>query len=273
MERAQLERPPFADLDRMPPDTLAMLVSMLEAMSRHPEIRRVRHAAWEALRPAQGQRLLDAGCGAGEVARELAAAIAPDGQVVALDRSEGTLAVARSRADGGGVRYVAGDVCALDFPDETFDGVWCERVLQHVEDIDLAISELARVTREGGRLCLIDTDWTSLAFDGMAADLTAAVIEHSYGRLTPSRPAIGRTLRRRLVALGLSDVTATPVTCLFPDPASAAVVLPMVNPEIPGESWNAPEGLRDAWFEQIDAADDRGDFLAVLTIWVVTAEV
>src|SRR5688572_9518596 len=85
MEPAQLDRTPFAVLDAMPPDMFAMLVAALEGMSRHPEIRRVRDTAWQALRPASGQRLLDAGCGAGDVARALAAAVAPGGEVVALD--------------------------------------------------------------------------------------------------------------------------------------------------------------------------------------------
>ncbi|WP_199511331.1 methyltransferase domain-containing protein [Nucisporomicrobium flavum] len=273
MEPAQLDRTPFADLDRIPPHMLALIVGALEAMSRHPEIQRVRHTAWQALRPAPGQRLLDAGCGAGDVARELAAAVAPGGEIVALDYSTATLAAARERHTGGAIRYVTGDVAALDFDDETFDGVWCERVLQHVDDADAAIGELVRVTRTGGRICLLDTDWSSLAFDGVDGALAGTVVGHMHGRLTPKQLDMGRTLRRRLLDRGLHDVTATPVTCFFGDPASAAVVLPMVNPEVPEEAWPTPPGLRDQWLGQVGTAGDRGDFLAVLTIWVATATV
>ncbi|MEV6595700.1 methyltransferase domain-containing protein [Actinoplanes sp. NPDC051346] len=273
MEPAQLDRTPFADLDRMPPDMLAMLVAALEAMSRHPEIRRVRHAAWLAMRPEPGQRLLDAGCGAGDVARELATAVAPDGEVVALDYSEATLAAARTRHAGGDITYVAGDVCALDFDDESFDGVWCERVLQHVDNADAAVGELARVTRTGGRVCLVDTDWASLAFDGVDATLADTVVAHMHGRLTPRQLDMGRTLRRRLLDHGLSDVTTTPVTCFFPDPASAAVVLPMVNHDVPEADWMTPDGVRDEWLAQVASAGERGDFLAVLTIWVAAGTV
>jgi SAM-dependent methyltransferase len=273
MEPAQLDRTPFADLDRMPPDMLAMLVAALEAMSRHPEIQRVRDTAWQALRPAPGQRLLDAGCGAGDVARELATAVAPGGEVVALDYSSATLAAARERHTGGDIRYVAGDVSALDFDDGSFDGVWCERVLQHVADADTAIGELVRVTRTGGRVCLLDTDWASLAFDGVDGALAGTVIGHMHGRLTPRQLDMGRTLRRRLVDRGLEDVRATPVTCFFGDPESAAVVLPMVNRQVPEEAWMTPPGLRDEWFAQVGTAGERGDFLAVLTIWVVSGTV
>ena len=71
----------------------------------------------------------------------------------------------------------------------------------------------------------------------------------------------------------LSHVTATPVTCVFGDPASAAVVLPMVNPMVPEEAWTTAPGVREEWFSYVDAAGERGDFLAILTIWVVTGTV
>ena len=273
MEPAQLDRTPFADLDAMPPDMFAMLVAALESMARHPEIRRVRDTAWRALRPAPGQRLLDAGCGAGDVARALATAVAPDGEVIALDHSAATLAAARERDDGGAIRYMTGDVSRLELPDNSFDGVWCERVLQHVDDADVAVGELIRVTRPGGRVCLLDTDWDSLAFDGVDAALAQTIVTHMHGRLTPRRLDMGRTLRRRLVGYGLRGVVATPVTCYFPDPESAAVVLPMVNPEVPQESWMTPTGLRERWFDQVEQAGEDGEFLAVLTIWVVAGTV
>ena len=264
---------PFADLDRTAPEMLAMLIAALEAMGNHPEIRRVRGAARAGLRPAPGQRLLDAGCGGGDVARELAAAVGPAGEVVALDFSAATLAAARARHDGSPVTYVQGDVCALDLADDAFDGVWCERVLQHVPVPETAIGELVRVTRPGGRVCVIDTDWRSLAFDGMPDDLAAAVTSEMVHRFDTEQGTIGRSLRRRLVSAGLTDVTATPVTCLFGTPESAAVVLPMVNPLVPADSWSATAEVRDDWFAAVGAAGARGTFLAVLTIWAVTGTV
>ena len=63
------------------------------------------------------------------------------------------------------------------------------------------------------------------------------------------------------------------MTCLFGDPTSAAVVLPMINPLVPEEVWMTPPGVRDEWFSFVDAAGARGDFLAVLTIWVASGTV
>ncbi|GIE32909.1 hypothetical protein Ait01nite_059540 [Actinoplanes italicus] len=269
MEPAQKDRTPFSDIDALSGQMSEIVLDALTEMGRHPEIQRVRQVAFETLRPAAGQRLLDAGSGSGEVARMLAARVGGTGEVLAVDHSSAVTAAAISRHDGSNVRYSTGDVAALGMPDEHVDGVWCERVLQHVDDADRTIGELVRVTRSGGRICLIDTDWGSLAFDGMPAGLGAVVMAHVSGHFTPKQHDMGRTLRRRLVAAGLRDVTATPVTCLFASPASAAVVLPMVNPRVPVEAWATPPGLRDEWLACVDAAGQSGTFLAVLTIWVV----
>ncbi|MGX6606847.1 methyltransferase domain-containing protein [Micromonosporaceae bacterium Da 78-11] len=271
MKPAQIERTPFADLDGQPSEMTAMLIAALEEMGRHAEIRRVRQTAAGQLRPAAGERVLDAGSGAGDVSRWLAGEVGPTGEVIALDFSAATVAAATRRHDGSNVRYTTGDVSALDLPTDSIDAVWCERVLQHVDDADAAIAELIRVTRPGGRLCLIDTDWSSLAFDGVPADLARIVVADMHGRLTPRQMDMGRTLRRRLVGAHLTDVVATPVTCFFADPASAAVVLPMVNPLVPAAAWLTAPGVRDEWFSFVEAAGTRGDFLAILTIWVVTA--
>lgn len=280
MEPAQLDHAsfagverPFADIDRIPAPMATMLIAALEAMSRHPEIQRVRRVAHDALRPMPGQRLLDAGSGSGDVARQLAARVGPDGEVVALDFSAATIAAARRRHDGSPVHYLTGDVTALDLPDGGFDGVWCERVLQHVAKPGRAVAELVRVTRPGGRVCLIDTDWESLAFDGVPADLAGAVVAHVRGRFPARQRDMGRTLRRRLRRAGLADVEAVPRTLFFGTPESAAVVLPMVNPIVPVEAGLWPEGKRKRWLAAVNDAGRRGDFLAVLTMWVVTGTV
>nr|MDT0660361.1 methyltransferase domain-containing protein [Micromonospora sp. DSM 115978] len=264
---------PFTDLDRMPPEMVTLVIDALDGMAAHPEIRRVREVALAALRPAPGQRLLEAGCGTGDVARRLAALVAPTGEVVALDSSAVTVATARRRHDGSAVRYLVGDVAALDLPDDAFDGVRCERVLQHVAEPERAVAELARVTRPGGRVCLIDTDWESLAVDGPPAPLVGTVREHLFGQVMRQHRDMGRTLRRRLVRAGLVAVTAIPTALYFDDPAAASAVLPMVNHEVGPQVGMIRADLRDRWFTEIDAATRRGDFLATLTLWVVTGTV
>jgi ubiquinone/menaquinone biosynthesis C-methylase UbiE len=117
-----------------------------------------RHADLEArvrrlLAPLDGaERALDAGCGTGALAYALAPSV---GEVVGVDASEAYVATARGHAPPG-CAFVVGDVAALDFPYGDFDLVGCLRVLHHVRRPELVVSELARVTRPGGRILLVD---------------------------------------------------------------------------------------------------------------------
>jgi 2-polyprenyl-6-hydroxyphenyl methylase / 3-demethylubiquinone-9 3-methyltransferase len=95
-----------------------------------------------------GRLVLDAGCGGGLVARELAAAGAT---VVGLDRSRGSLGVA-TRAAGPRFRPAQGRLERLPFADGVFDAVVAADVLEHVPDLPAAVAELARVLAPGGRL-------------------------------------------------------------------------------------------------------------------------
>jgi 2-polyprenyl-6-hydroxyphenyl methylase / 3-demethylubiquinone-9 3-methyltransferase len=102
----------------------------------------------QALGDLRGRLVLDAGCGGGLVARELAAAGAT---VVGMDRSGGSLRVAR-RAVGTPLRPVQGRLERLPFADEAFQVVVAADVLEHVPDLPAATAELARVLAPGGSL-------------------------------------------------------------------------------------------------------------------------
>ena len=95
-----------------------------------------------------GRLVLDAGCGGGLVARELAAAGA---QVVGVDRSLGSLGVAR-RAVGPPFRPAQGRLERLPFAGGSFDAVVAADVLEHLPDLPAATAELARVLAPGGSL-------------------------------------------------------------------------------------------------------------------------
>lgn len=96
-----------------------------------------------AIGEARPHRVLDAGCGDGGVAALLTA---PD--VICVDQSEAAVEAARAR----GLEVLQADIEKLPFEDAAFDVVMCNWVLYHLPDLDLGLSELARVLRPGGRL-------------------------------------------------------------------------------------------------------------------------
>ena len=111
----------------------------------------VHEALVDALAPEPGDEFLDVGCGAGHVA-ELAAQTGA--HVTGIDLSPRLIDVARSRANAGGfhIHYSVGDAENLDVPDASFDVVSSCFGMIFAPDHAAAASELARVTREGGRL-------------------------------------------------------------------------------------------------------------------------
>jgi SAM-dependent methyltransferase len=258
----------FTEVDAGAGGVQAAVIQALDDLAALPAIRRVRQVARASLQVSVGQRLLDAGCGLGEEASELAHVVGPDGEVTAVDLSEALVATASLR-DAGNVRYEAGDIMALNFPDAVFDRVRSERVIQHLPDPDAAVAELARVTVPGGRVCLIDTDWDSFLMDGMPADLLTELTRLAASAGGTFGPA-GRLLRGRLVQAGLTSVTAEPVAIAMTDRHTVQTLNPFFNPRVINDVMHVPPRLADPWFAAFEDALTRDNFLAVLTMWVVT---
>jgi len=103
----------------------------------------------------QGKYLLDLGCGAGENSVYFARQGA---NCVAADYSPGMVDVALKLAAANQVQ-VEGKVVnamAIDFPDNTFDVVYASNLLHHIPDPTLAIKEMHRILKPGGKACFWD---------------------------------------------------------------------------------------------------------------------
>jgi 2-polyprenyl-3-methyl-5-hydroxy-6-metoxy-1,4-benzoquinol methylase len=106
---------------------------------------------WWAAQFAKGRRVLDAGCGIGYGSNMLAEAGAAE--VTGVDVAEPVIEAARMGA-ASSVSFQPGDVAALDLPADSFDLVVCFEVIEHVEDTDPVLDELARLLAPGGLLVI-----------------------------------------------------------------------------------------------------------------------
>ena len=97
---------------------------------------------WLAAQP--GERILDLGCGDGQLTQRIAATGA---SVVGIDASPEMVAAARAR----GVKADRGPAEMLPYPNHTFDAVFSNAVLHWVRDQDEMLTQVRRVLRPGGR--------------------------------------------------------------------------------------------------------------------------
>lgn len=101
-----------------------------------------------------GMRLLDVGCGTGDLSLILAGLVGREGSVVGLDLTPAMLEVAREKVAraglGAAIELVEGNALALPFPDASFDGVTAGFSLRNMADLDGALREMHRVLRPGG---------------------------------------------------------------------------------------------------------------------------
>lgn len=118
-----------------------------------------RRATVAAIKPLPGELILDLAAGTGT---STAAISATGAEAIACDLSLGMLEVGKKRHPE--LTFVAGDALALPFADNTFDAVTISFGIRNVNNVELALTEMFRVTRPGGRLVICEfstpeADW------------------------------------------------------------------------------------------------------------------
>src|SRR3990167_7136072 len=145
----------------------ARLSVLSEAMAEATGSLLDRAGAWD------GRRALDAGCGGGDVSRDLARRVGPSGQVVGIDADGAKIAAARdAAADLPRLSFRAGDAIAAG-PGGPFDVIYVRFLLSHLTDPVGALATLHGRLKPGGLLVAEDVD-----FDGHFAE--------------PAQPALDR---------------------------------------------------------------------------------
>lgn len=172
-------------------------------------VRHLKKRTYELMQIKPGQHLLDVGCGPASDTIELGKLVGPEGRVVGVDHDQAMVDEADNRAReagaGGWVQHQRADSGALPFQSNTFDSSRSERLFQHLLDPAPTVAEMVRVTKSGGRLVLLDTDWGSNSTDTREIDVERR-LARVHADMAANNGYAGRQLYRLLIQRGLVDV-------------------------------------------------------------------
>ena len=124
------------------------------------------------LRSAAPERILDLGCGTGQLTLRLVEQF-PAAHVLGLDYSPGMLSEAAGRV-GDHAPLTRADAQRLPLASDSIDVVTCSESFHWYPDQELALSEIARVVRPGGRLLLASIATVTGAGDDVVRTVTTA---------------------------------------------------------------------------------------------------
>jgi SAM-dependent methyltransferase len=225
----------------------------------------------EALALFPGAAVLDVGCGPGTDVHALAATTTCRTVGVDLDRT--MLAAARINArPGTSAEFICANAARLPFPDNTFDATRSDRMLQHLPDPGGAVAEMVRVTRPGGRLVLIDTDWASLTIEGAGDPVTTQLLTAIILRQAGASPTAGRDLPLHAAHANAQILKVCQTTITSGD----ATLLRLIAHLDMAENTAVAAGLLDApglaaWRSRLSAASRSGALRSSLTLTMVLA--
>jgi SAM-dependent methyltransferase len=246
----------------------ALMVQILDNQAALPGVVRMRRWAREALAVQPGHTALDVGSGTGTEVTEFAHLVGASGRAIGVDPNPAMLAVARERAGDRPVEFLEGSAYALPLPDACVDVVRCERVYQHLDEPAQATAEIARVLRPGGRVVLIDSDWSTAIYHPGDATILAAIQDRPQSATGPNRNS-GRHLRGLLVAagFGIEDIGSEAVIW---DPDAITQMNTMLTGRGVAEGVIS-EAEADRLRGEVDRGIAAGDYHFSVTMFAVVA--
>ncbi|MEO1469164.1 MAG: methyltransferase domain-containing protein [Pseudomonadota bacterium] len=229
------------------------IAALQQGMARTRDLAQRRLAILHELAPIRGARVIEIGCGAGLLLREIALATGPHGLAAGIDVSADQVEVARAEIEGvPGARADTGDATDLDWPDGVFDGAVAAHVLEYLDDPEGALRSVRRVLKPGARLVVLATNWDGDFWHGTAPATAAPVI--AAWRAAMPWPNLPARLGPMLTASGFTSLRQVPVPVVN-TALSEDLLAPWMARLMAAEA-GAPAG--PAWLAEMAASDGTG---------------
>ena len=258
----------FADVDSAENvNSYSACLSLLDSLPHFQEYKR---KTYQLLELGPCERVLDAGCGLGDDVFRMAELIILGGFVVGLDSSAKLIEKARSEARDATlpVEFQVGDLRQLLFNDQDFTRCRIDRVLQHVSQPQVAISELVRVLKPRGILLAYDNDWGTFSITSQDRRVTR-ILENAWCDSFVNS-WIGRELRKYFREAGLVDIKIYPSVSLISDFATADKVYNLTQTAQRAiAAGHISEMEASTWLTELRGRARSGSFAASLTAYMV----
>lgn len=181
-------------------------------------LRPFKERTYERMQVQSGASLLDVGCGAGADTIPLAGRVGAAGKVVGVDHDREMVARAGSAAEAAGVQgrvfHLCADASRLPLASDSFDASRSERLFQHLPRPELALAEVVRVTKSGGRVVVLDADHGTWSVDTPERDIERRIARFKADHFGHNGYA-GRQLYGLFCRAGLQDVTCEIISGYF----------------------------------------------------------
>lgn len=203
-------------------------------------IRAVARRRFRLVGAAPGARILVVGCGSGDDVIAVARLVKPGGRAFGVERAEHDLLAVRRRAAAAGLaaKFHVGAPDDLPFPDASFDGVCAAWLLSDAVDPALALGEMHRVVRPGGRIVIDETDWAGASLDAGDPGTVRRILDYqsTSAGAAGARPHFdllarsGQVINLTTSAIPVQDRSGASVR-LFAAMASAAAAAGEISPD------------------------------------------
>jgi ubiquinone/menaquinone biosynthesis C-methylase UbiE len=240
-------------------------IRFMEQAHRIPDIVTSRMLSTAMLHLRPGHRVLDVGCGPALDAADLAARIGPRGELVGVDASTAMIAAARQRGAGldTPTRFEIGSAYDLPFEDALVDACRAERLFMHLAQPERALHEMRRVTRTGGRVCVVDYDFQSFLIDHPDPSTTETLVRGFADDLADG--GVGRRLRRMFVNAGFPDPEITLHPVRFNHEFNELLFAGYLS-RLQADGRLRPDQVQTWWDQLQTTVDDQTYFVAVTSV-------
>lgn len=211
-----------------------------------------------------GYKVLDVGCGPGTDTIALGQVVGSTGQVWGVDYDPIMVAEANQQAENSGVsgwvKHKQADANVLPFAADEFDACRSERLFQHLVNPEQALAEMVRVTKPGGWIVVLDTDWGTLSTDTEETDIERQLVRVNAERCLHNGYS-GRQLYRLLKRKNLKEIILEMIPTFATNYALARLIATLDKTE--NEALAAgiiTEHELERWHKSLERADAEGVF-------------